>query len=590
MSKLTGFFSALDEAAKGIKRGSGTGQAFLNDLKKAGVKPIEIKERKLDKIKDIPKMTKMDLIEQIEKTPAPKIHEKVFSNPSKREIEERAHEMAYEDAFDELRAEGMNRHEADDIAAEMAEDRVDDYIEKAAEDLFESGQSAQHEDWTLPGGENYREILLKTPEFAGNRKIMELEAMRRRIDPKLYSNRYDELTKQIEALQAEKAAFPEQFKGDPRHFAGEPGVLASIRVKDRVGPNGEKVLHVEEIQSDWHQKGKDQGYKTPEIEARRKELEQLAAPYYDGNRPLPPELRKEIEALPPMTAVPDAPFKENWHELAMKRILNYAAENGYDKIAMTPGVEQADRYNLAKHVSQVEVYKLDNGMYNLEVLDKNGNSISIPDSRSIPPEKISEIVGKDVAKKAIAEADQSGQSIVSGLDLSVGGKGMKRFYDEQLPSFLNKYGQKYGAQVEPFEIETKPAKRIPVIGEQSIDYVGREVEPAQTAPVHGFDITPEMREEIKGKGLPLYQQIGIPAGGAAAGAEALEGQEEQGFAAGGAVTGPVGSEYDTAPDMEDGGRVIQSTAFKKGGKVKKRGQVKFASNPDTMWLELMSRS
>ena len=29
--------------------------------------------------------------------------------------------------------------------------------------------------------------------------------------------------------------------------------------------------------------------------------------------------------------VPDAPFKTTWHELTMKRMIRYAAENGYDR-------------------------------------------------------------------------------------------------------------------------------------------------------------------------------------------------------------------------------------------------------------------
>ena len=82
------------------------------------------------------------------------------------------------------------------------------------------------------------------------------------------------------------------------------------------------------------------------------------------------------------------------------------------------------------------------------------------------------------------------------------------------------------------------------------------------------------------RGMPLYQQIGIPAGGAAAGAGVLEGQEEQGYAVG----GPVGSPYDTTPDMQDGGRVLQGAAFKKGGRVN------VSDNPDTMWLELVSKN
>ena len=45
--------------------------------------------------------------------------------------------------------------------------------------------------------------------------------------------------------------------------AGRMGenIFAHVRVSDRYGPNGEKVLFIEEIQSDWHQRGKTFGYR-----------------------------------------------------------------------------------------------------------------------------------------------------------------------------------------------------------------------------------------------------------------------------------------------------------------------------------------
>ena len=123
---------------------------------------------------------------------------------------------------------------------------------------------------------------------------------------------------------------------------------------------------------------------------------------------------------------------------------------------------------------------------------------------------------------------------ISGNDISIGGEGMKLFYDEQLPSFLNKYGQPYGSQVSPFDIVTHPEKSTPQVAAPGIDYFPEPiVEPAQTATTHGFDITPEMREELINRGLPLYKQ---------------------------------------------------------GGSIKKRGQVHVSQNPDTMLLDLMSRS
>ena len=42
----------------------------------------------------------------------------------------------------------------------------------------------------------------------------------------------------------------------------QPNVLAHIRLNDRTLPDGKKVLFVEELQSDWHQQGREHGYKT----------------------------------------------------------------------------------------------------------------------------------------------------------------------------------------------------------------------------------------------------------------------------------------------------------------------------------------
>ena len=628
--KAEPFYSAVDEAAQALARGKGTGKEFMTELIKVkGVKPTEIKDRGLQKIETMPKMTKEQFLAELEKRPPPQVEEKVLRDPTKGEIEEHAHALAYEDSFDELRAEGMNRHEAEDIAAEMAEDRIDDFYDRAREELLESGGDAPyHGNFAIEGGKNYREILLKMPGFKDDKKLMELESMRRRVDPDTNPSRHQELTQKIEELQAKKAAVPDQYAGKREHFGGEPGILASIRVSDRVGPKGEKILHVEEIQSDWHQAGRKQGYRSQdainayaeyEKALPERTVEKITQMFIEAGTE-PERARalaeKQLKTVLSMSRernlgpsnmaailgeekqmkslwdaaraekdkVPDAPFKKNWHELAMKRMLNYAADNGYDKVAITPGAEQADRYSLAKHVDRLEYFP------------ESGNLVGVKDgkpvvSETVTKDQLESYVGKDAAKRLLEQEPQKAKRIgettmqlLEGEDLKLGGEGMKGFYDKMLPDYLNSYGKKYGAQVTPLDIVTHPEKSIPQISAPGIDYYPEPViEPAKTATVHGFDITPEMRQDITGKGLPLYQQIGIPAGGAAAGAEALEG-EEQGFAGGGAVTGPMGSEYDTMPDMADGGRTIQGSAFKKGGRVH------VTDNPDIMLLDLLSRN
>ena len=64
------FYSAVDEAAKAMTRGKGTGKEFMTELIKVkGVKPTEIKERGLQKIEAMPKMTKEEFIQKLEENP-----------------------------------------------------------------------------------------------------------------------------------------------------------------------------------------------------------------------------------------------------------------------------------------------------------------------------------------------------------------------------------------------------------------------------------------------------------------------------------------------------------------------------------------
>ena len=52
---------------------------------------------------------------------------------------------------------------------------------------------------------------------------------------------------------------PERFS-EGVHFADDINNIFHIRTKDREGPNGEKILYVEELQSDWAQQGRKKGF------------------------------------------------------------------------------------------------------------------------------------------------------------------------------------------------------------------------------------------------------------------------------------------------------------------------------------------
>ena len=74
--------------------------------------------------------------------------------------------------------------------------------------------------------------------------------------------------------------------------------------------------------------------------ARQKEIE---TELFNLNRTLR-EMRK---------AIPAAPFEKNWHEVAMKRMLRYAAENGYDVVAWVNGDQVTERFGLGGVVDDI---------------------------------------------------------------------------------------------------------------------------------------------------------------------------------------------------------------------------------------------
>ena len=50
----------------------------------------------------------------------------------------------------------------------------------------------------------------------------------------------------------------ESFRGD--HYS-EDNVVAHVRFNTRTSLTGETILFIEELQSDWHTKGREKGYR-----------------------------------------------------------------------------------------------------------------------------------------------------------------------------------------------------------------------------------------------------------------------------------------------------------------------------------------
>ncbi len=238
------------------------------------------------------------------------------------------------------------------------------------------------------------------------------------------------------------------------HF-DEPNILVHMRMNDRM-IDGKKSLHLEEIQSDWHQQGREKGYKGKyklnELSEVPKEESVASNPdlfWYvkapDNVFQIPKSKAASLEEAKNYIVnnkstgglVPDAPFKKSWTELALKNAVREAAEKGYDKLSWTPGEAQAARYDLSNQVSEIN-YKKEGNQYLLGLKDKNGKVLP---NQNIEANKLSDYVGKELAEKIKNNEGKeivNGLKVFSGLDLKVGGQGMKGFYDQIVPKTLEK--------------------------------------------------------------------------------------------------------------------------------------------------------
>jgi hypothetical protein len=251
-----GMYSPLERLAVDIPRNKGTGAEFMAEIsKQKGFKPEELADRKIP----IPegKMTKLEFLK----------HLREHSNPPLQEFE--MPDMGF---GSEVRNQRANDYYGDDYDKISPEQQIDvaDWVRK---------HNAKYSQYQIPGGENYREMLLKLPalDVKDERAINYLQLEKRRVDPTEWAKSED--AKRLETLMEKARKFDTPYNSG--HWRMHPNTLAHVRLSDREGANGEKLLHVEELQSDWHQNGRKKGYKPDDYieqsNALEKEFKDLVA-------------------------------------------------------------------------------------------------------------------------------------------------------------------------------------------------------------------------------------------------------------------------------------------------------------------------
>ncbi len=255
----------------------------------------------------------------------------------------------------------------------------------------------------------------------------------------------------------------------------DKGVLSHYRSKQL--PN--KNYLIEEIQSDLHQEGRKKGYRRNINEQDIARLTKNKIQDYEnqlhqkygidpqsGGSKLWYAMNEEEHGImnslkneygrsnaiyrDEMAKPPESPYKKTWPLMTFKSALSDAVQGGNDYISWVPGSEQAKRFSLSNTISEISYSGT-----NLKAFDHKGNEVI---SRTgVRPEELPEYIGKDVSEKLMSQEPKGTLRTISGLDLEVGGEGMKGFYDDILPKEVGKYVKKLDPEATVYqkEINTK---------------------------------------------------------------------------------------------------------------------------------------
>ena len=333
--------------------------------------------------------------------------------------------------------------------------------------------TTRYETYTEPGGEDYKELILKYRQLGelGGRKPIPLETG---------VTKYDNI---------------DNFDiAESPHF-NEPNELANVRFKTREIPGPRagvkegslKVLSVEEMQSDLVQA----------VKQSNKDFIEDATPNIDG----------EVENMDAMdNIIKDFPFKNNWYELTLKRLIRYAADNGFDAISIPKGSVIQDRYGLTRRIDDFNITYFDEMRKEVGLMARDQNGTTQIDE-IYTFDRIKEEFGEDVLNRVLKkgprisdDADKIAadyKTIIDGTDeypniklakqIEIGGEGKTQLYNKTIPAFLKKYGKKWNAKIYDDSLEALPSPSMPVTV---------------------FEITPEMKQSVQSTSQPLFELFG----------------------------------------------------------------------------------
>jgi hypothetical protein len=360
-------------------------------------------------------------------------------------------------------------------------------IEREKRLFMRENNAPKFERYTEPGGDDYTELVFKVKRGG--------------MDVGIPTTRYDD-----------------QIRYTPYKNTSHMNVkseIAHVRFKTRYGEgldDGQKILAVEEMQSDF-------GIRTAKI--KKADMEQIdelsgqqlgfmAGEAFPGNKFTVEEAQKKLKGN---VKAYDFPFKNNWYELTIKRLARYAADNGFDAIAIPKGELAANRYGSSiDKIKTVSIQKNrfkefpDTDEYVVRYFDEAKKDVqekyfvksALPLlEKEIGPKAFKQLMDAEKANKFTVGKGEFEIPIDKPIVIG-SGSGKYRLYSETIPSFMKKYGKKWNAKVydDNFRVDD-----LNIDSEYAPD---RFV----NIPVTVMKITPEMKQGVQSNSQPLFELFG----------------------------------------------------------------------------------
>ena len=539
-----GLYSKAAEIIRGLPQEKGTVDQYIAAAKKLGAKPSEIEHAGRP---EGDKISREDMAKHFDRNlPKMEVHQ-YGENPSylSREQEKRLYALGEKKWQSGRGGDPLNEEEEAEHALLTRRTKGPE-VKYETDEMTDDNEPrpTEYQGYNLPGGINYRERLLTLPE---NDKVNNYQSSHWsddsnilahiRMQDRVVGEDRDAVRPIAERLsQALGVGIRDLASGatsmglqrgviTPEEAASLSRVMGWRNGYDQGRGIGKRVLHVEEMQSDWGQEGREKGFYDPknpyEIfntktgETVSKHPSQDAM--WDAYRAIPEDQAAGLDyghAKYFSEKKPAAPYVQNtqhWTDLALKNVLHEAAMGNYDHVVFSPGQAQADRYGLEKHLDKL-VYDPEKQTLH----GHKGDRANVFYKDNVSPENLPSYIGSEVSQRLLHPDNKAfGIHTLEGDDLKAGGQGMKGYYDNILPKSVMRLAQQHDPDIKPgsmqlsdqytgFSIPMTDKLKQGVLGGQTAFKRGGTVEKADGGSTNGQQDTAGTSEaRSEAGGLPV---------------------------------------------------------------------------------------